>query len=84
MEARRLIEKAPYDPSQLEALGEAFDNAWERIAPSVSTRPEDVEAASLQLADAILSFAEKGVFDPGWLADTAVLIMASRLPGSQT
>ena len=79
MEARRLIENAPYDPNQLKALGEAFDKAWQRVAPSFGTRSADMEAARLQLAGIILSFATKDVFDPNWLADTAVLIMETRL-----
>jgi|KBSSwiStaDraftv2_1062776.scaffolds.fasta_scaffold248504_1 hypothetical protein len=79
MEARRLIENARYDPSQLKALAEAFDRAWERIAPSFGTRSADMEAARLQLAGIILSFATKDVFDSDWLADTAVLIMETRL-----
>jgi len=46
MEARRLIENARYDPSQLKALAEAFDRAWERIAPSFGTRSADMGGRS--------------------------------------
>jgi hypothetical protein len=38
-----------------------------------------MEAARLQLAGIILSFATKDAFDSDWLADTAVLIMETRL-----
>lgn len=78
MKTRPLIDTASYDPHQVKALGTAFDDAWERLAPSVSSRPEAVEAARFALADIILGLAKQGNFDPLWLADTAVQVMLSR------
>jgi hypothetical protein len=78
MKALRLIETVCYEPHQVKALGRAFDDAWERLAPSVSSRPESVEAARFALADVILGLAKQGNFDPLWLADTAVQVMLSR------
>ena len=77
MKARRLIESASYGPSQLKVLGKAFDEAWERLTPSVSSRPEAVETARFALADIVLGLAKHGKFDHRWLADTAVQVMLS-------
>lgn len=78
MKARRLIETACYDPDQVKALGQALDDAWARIAPSVNDRPEAIDAARFTLADIILGLAKQGNFDSQWLADTAVQLMLSR------
>ena len=75
MKARRLIENASYGPDQLKALGDAFDDAWSRISPTVSSRAEAVEAARLKLAEIVLGLAKNGNLDPGHLADTAVQLM---------
>jgi hypothetical protein len=78
MKARRLVMSGSYDPDQLRALGKAFDEAWARIAPTISGRAKAVEATRLQLADIVLSLGKSGNFDPQWLADTAVHAMLSR------
>jgi hypothetical protein len=84
MKARRLVESASYGPSQLKVLGKAFDEAWERLAPNVSSRPEAVEATRLALADIVLRLAKHGNFDLRWLADTAVYVLLSRATGPRT
>jgi hypothetical protein len=81
VKARRLIENASYAPDQLKALGQAFDDAWVRIAPSVSSSPEAIEAARFVLADIVLGLAKNGSLDPRWLADAAVQVMLSRSSG---
>jgi len=78
MKARLLLESASYDPGQLKALGEAFDDAWARISPNVSNRAGAIEAARLALADVVLGLAKNGNLDPKNLADAAVQVMASR------
>jgi hypothetical protein len=78
MRARRLIEDASYDPDQLEAMGKAFDDAWARIAPSTSSRRQDVEAARFAVADIVLGQAKHGNFDPQSLADSAARLILSR------
>jgi hypothetical protein len=75
MRARRLIENAPYDPDQLKTLGKVFDDAWERIAPSISTKAKAIETARFALADVVLFLAKRGSFDAQWIADTAVRLM---------
>jgi hypothetical protein len=84
MKARRVVASGSYGPDQLKALGKAFDDAWDRIAPAVSTRPKAIEAARLKLADVVLSLAKQGNFDPQWLADTAVQVMRSGSPSARS
>ena len=70
-----------FEPQQLNALAEAFDIAWKRIAPKISNRSADMEFARLVLADVILSLTRHGNFDPQWLADHAVRIVLPRACG---
>jgi hypothetical protein len=77
MKARQVIASGSYGPDQLKALGQAFDDAWARVAPTVSQRPKAIDAARLKLADIVLALAKNGNFDPRWLADTAVQVMRS-------
>ena len=65
-------------PGSGEGHGEALDDAWAQLAPSVNNRPEAIEAARFALADIILSLGVQGNFNPQWLADTAVRAMRSR------
>jgi hypothetical protein len=78
MKARRLIESSSFGPDQVKAMGQALDNAWAQLAPSVDDRPEAIQAARFALADIILSLGAQGNFNPEWLADTAVQLMVSR------
>jgi hypothetical protein len=55
MKARRLIDGAAFGPEALEAIGKAFDAAWEEIAGNFGNDPRQVEAARLKLASAMLS-----------------------------
>jgi hypothetical protein len=72
MKARQLIESATYYPDQVKALGQAFDAAWARIGPTISSRAHAIEAARLRLANIVLGLAKAGNFDPQQLADAAV------------
>jgi hypothetical protein len=60
VEARKLIEGANYGPVQLAVLRQAFDAAWEQLAPSVSARASAIQAARLRLANAVLAAAPNG------------------------
>jgi hypothetical protein len=75
MKARQRIANASYDPDQLKALREAFDDAWERVSPHVSKRADAVEAARLTLADIVLGLAKARNFDPEQLADASVKLI---------
>ena len=72
MKARKLIADAVYDPSELKAIGKAFDDAWGQVAPQVSTRPEALEAARLKLAEIVLGISRDGVRDPDRITAEAV------------
>lgn len=60
MNARQLIGKASYGPDELKILFQAFDDAWDIVAPSISRRASAVEAARLTLAEIVLSLAATG------------------------
>ena len=79
MKARAMLEGATFNPESLRILTNAFDSAWERIAPQVGTQPEAIEATRLELAKTVLRVAT-GVnrFDAVWLADTAVNLMQAK------
>jgi hypothetical protein len=53
MKARIIIDSAPLGPDELRIAREAFDSAWETIAPRYD--PSSVEAARERLAKIILS-----------------------------
>ena len=75
MKARQLIENATFDPQQLKNIGKAFDDAWEQIAPAVSSRAEAVEAARLKLANVVLTCAKRGLTEPAVLKEAALKSM---------
>jgi hypothetical protein len=77
MKARQLLAKAIYDPGELKIIGKAFDDAWEQVAPEVSSRPEAIEAARLKLAEIVISLTKNGTKDPQQLTDSAVSLMLS-------
>jgi hypothetical protein len=60
MDARHLIGKASYGPEELKILFQAFDAAWDVVAPGISGRATAVEAARLTLAEIVLSLAASG------------------------
>jgi hypothetical protein len=72
MDTRRLINSATLGPVALNAIGQAFDDAWEELASSVSGRPSAIEAAKLRLANIVLSLATEGSRDPAPLKDEAL------------
>lgn len=75
MKAQQLIADAIFDPAQLKAIRKAFDDAWTRIAPQVSQRPEAIEAGRLNLASIVLSLAKRGTLDPTRLSEEAIKLM---------
>ena len=75
MKAHQLIADATFDPGQLKAIRKAFDDAWAKIAPQVSQRPEAIEAGRLKLASIVLSVAKRGTLDPEQLSEEAMKLM---------
>jgi len=78
MKARQLIGKASYGPDELNVLFQAFDEAWEVVAPSVSGRAAAIESARLKLADIILGLAREGGRDAEQMKDAAIRIFGVR------
>jgi len=68
MKARKLIEGAYYGPDQLKALTEAFNAAWEQLAP----REAAADAARVKLANTLLKLAESGNKDAAYLTEAAL------------
>jgi hypothetical protein len=50
--ARQLSEGASFGPEALQAIGQAFDEAWAEVVGNFGDEPEDVEKARQQLAKA--------------------------------
>jgi hypothetical protein len=75
MKARKLIADAVYNPADLKIIGGAFDDAWDRVAPQISSRPEAIEAARLKLAEIVISLTSSGARDPDQIVKQAVKAM---------
>ncbi|MBS0243400.1 MAG: hypothetical protein JSS20_14575 [Proteobacteria bacterium] len=59
MPIRGLFTSFTADPGQLAVLFEAFDTAWSSFAPIVGDDPDNIDAARSQLANTILSVAQR-------------------------
>ena len=75
MKARLLISNAAYGPEALKQLFQAFDDAWDIIAPTVGDDPLAIEASRIRLANIILGLANNGSTDPDHLTHAAVSLM---------
>jgi hypothetical protein len=76
MKARALIDGVPFGSETAKAMGEAFDQAWARIARIFGKAPYEVEIARLKLAEAILAVTSDGDTDVPVLMDRAIEAMA--------
>ena len=76
MNARSLIDGASYGPDALNAIGQAFDQAWKEIAGNFGNDPFDIERARLRLANAVLSIADDDSRDVTVLKRAALQRMA--------
>jgi hypothetical protein len=76
MKARALIDGASFGPETMEAMVQAFDEAWARMASTFGNIPQEVETARLRLAEAMLSVANEGSTDVTALKDRAIEVMA--------
>lgn len=75
MKAHQLIACAAFDPAQLKSMKQAFDDAWEQIAPQISTRPKAIDAARFRLAQLVLSVAKRGILERDKLKAEALKLM---------
>ena len=57
MRARQIIFSAKYSPETLSILFQAFEQAWEKIAPHFGDEPRTVDAARVKLAQIVLGLA---------------------------
>jgi len=80
MKARQLIRGAAFGPDVLKVIGKAFDDAWAEIEPSVTKRPDGIQAAKLSLANIVLSLAKDDTSDPEPLKNDAVRIFRLKRP----
>lgn len=55
MRARKLIGDSSYGPDTLKVVFQAFDEAWNEVAPLTSQDEMAVEAARLKLASIVLT-----------------------------
>ena len=72
VKARQLIDGASFGPEALKAIGQAFDEAWLKIARNFGNDPIDVEKARIKLAHALLSIADEDSRDVGVLKQAAL------------
>ena len=81
MRARHLIGSASFSPDALKVITQAFDDAWDELAPSVSARADAIEAARLSLANIVLSLARDGPsYDAPLLTQEAVRVFKMKHP----
>jgi len=58
--ARRLIQGATFEPVDLKALRDGFDEVWASIAPLYGMDAATIDAAQQELATTILDLAKDG------------------------
>lgn len=61
-----------FGPEAVEAMGQAFDQAWAEIAGNFGASLVEIEAARVRLAEAVLSVAVEGSTDVGALKHAAL------------
>ena len=76
MKARAMIDGAPFGPETVKAIGEVFDQASARINRIFANDPNAAEAASVRLAEAILSVATEGNTDVEDLKNRVIVELA--------
>lgn len=59
----RWVGGAVFGPEALDAMGQAFDQAWAEIAGNFGASLVEIEAARLRLAEAVLTVAAAGSTD---------------------
>ena len=78
--AHQLIRTSSYGPAELKVIFRAFDDAWDGLAPSLSTRSEAIDAARIKLANIILSLANNDTDDPARIKTAALHIWDQHSP----
>jgi len=68
----RWIGGAVFGPEAVNAMGQAFDQAWTEIAGNFGDSALEVEAARLRLAEAVLTVASGGSTDTAAIKSDAL------------
>ena len=76
MKARQLVAGASLGPEALKVACQAFDQAWEGIAPKFNGNKDTTEAARLQLANAILAVVREESRDPVQIKNAALQMVS--------
>lgn len=74
--ARELIDESSYGSETLKILYQAFDEAWETIAPMYAGDPDRAEIARLELANTILSFPIEEITEAEQIKTSSLQIVA--------
>jgi hypothetical protein len=77
--ARNMMLGASFEPDALKVITQAFDEAWGSIADNYKSA-EQVEAARIRLANAMLSVASDGSRDVEILKHAALRVMEATTP----
>jgi hypothetical protein len=77
---RELVDESTYEPHALRIIYQAFDEAWETMAPRYADDPERAEIARLKLANTILSFPVAEIKDSEQIKNSSLQIIALRAP----
>jgi hypothetical protein len=72
MEARKLIAGASFGPDALKVLFQAYDEAWDILAPRQCNETSAIEGARLRLATIMLGLMREDLRDAAWLRDVSV------------
>jgi hypothetical protein len=72
VKACQLIGSAAFAPDELRVIFEAFDEAWDEVAPDVRAGASAIDAARLSLAAIVLSLAAAGTIERVGLKTAAV------------
>jgi hypothetical protein len=76
MKARQLVESGSFGPETLKVAREAFDAAWARVAGHFGSDPDAIEAARVNLANAVLANCHEEIGDPVALKKAALGVLA--------
>ena len=80
MKARRPGSGAAFGADVLKVVVKAFNDAWAEIEPSITDRPENIEAARLSLVNIVVSLVKDDTSDPESLKNEAVRIFQLKRP----
>lgn len=78
MQARKLLDAAPFEAETVKVLKQAFDAAWASIAPSIG--PDRVDDTRLSLAHAIVAHAGAADCDAESLKQAALAAIQKHPP----